>query len=167
MPLHGEDISDEPKRALLAGDLSRMIAARAIPTTPVVRHFLLQTIVQATYGRRYETRLRRVCLDTGFIHLDEFPDIVPALRTHRRPPRDVTSFKFLAIVLVEDERVDEAIAVCERAVTFGFGDGTLAGYSGRLERLRRKAVQLRSPSTEVRQHGVRRLLKSAPTALKR
>lgn len=97
----------EPDEAYLAwesGDLNRMLAARALRTNPIDRHFLLQRIVQETYRRRSDPEMRRLCIETGLVHLQEFSAIAPALRTDfgGEVPQ-VPSFKWLATALAEEE----------------------------------------------------------------
>jgi hypothetical protein len=50
-----------------------------------------------------------------------------------------------ANLLEERERWDEAATVLERAVTLGISDRTARGFTGRLERLRRKAKRAATP----------------------
>lgn len=72
----------------------------------------------------------------------ERPAIAPALRAEMGGvlPR-VATFAHLATVLAEDGAVAEAIAVCETAKLHGLHDGTQADYSGRIERIRKRAAR--------------------------
>jgi hypothetical protein len=129
--------ADEAFEAWMSGDLERMLAARSVKTNPVDRHFLLQSIVKETYRRRSEPQMRRLCIETGMMHLAEFQDIAPALRLDMgdKLPR-VPSFAWLATALADGGQLDEAAAVCERATQLGADDGTKGGYPGRAGRLR-------------------------------
>jgi tetratricopeptide (TPR) repeat protein len=59
--------------------------------------------------------------------LEEF-DVVPR----------IPSFKRLAIIYETDERYDEAISVCDRALELELDDGTKGGFEGRRDRIQRK-----------------------------
>ena len=108
--------ADEVFAAWMSNDLRRMLAARSIRTNPVDRHFLLQGIVKETYKRRSEPRMRQLCIETGLVHLDEFPKLALGLRKDMggELPR-VPSFAKLAKALAEEGKLDEAIRVCETA----------------------------------------------------
>ena len=131
--------ADEVFEAWTSGDLRRMLAARALPTNPIDRHFLLQGIVQEAYRRRVDPEMRRICIETGLIHLEEFGSIAPALQKDMGGslPR-VPSFAWLATAMAEAGCVEDAIRVCEEAARCGADDGTQRGYRGRGERLRTK-----------------------------
>ena len=131
--------ADEVFEAWMSNDLRRMLAARSINTNAVDRHFVLQSIVKEAYKRRHEPKMRQLCIETGFVHLDEFPTLAPGLRKDMGGtlPR-VPSFAKLATALAEDGRVDEAIQVCQTAADLGLEDGTKAGYAGRAQRLVKK-----------------------------
>lgn len=116
-----------------------MLAARSVPTNPIDRHFLLQGIVQHTYRRRRDPQMRRLCIDTGMMHLKEFAGIAPVLSEDCGGSLPcVPSFAWLATVLAEEGMVDEAIQVCESAARLGLDDGTKGGYLGRAQRLAKK-----------------------------
>lgn len=139
---NGEHIpADEAFEAWTSQDLGRMLAARSKPTHPVDRHFLLMGIVRLAYSRRDEPEMRRLCLETGAQHLAEFDAIAPVLAADMGGtlPR-VPTFAHLATLLAEDGRFDEAVAVCERAITFGLRDGTKGDYPARIARIRKAAA---------------------------
>jgi len=131
--------ADEAFEAWTSGDLRRMLAARSLPTNPIDRHFLLQGIVKEAYRRRVDPEMRRICIETGLMHLEEFGTIAPALQKDMGGslPR-VPSFAWLATAMAEAGRVEDAVRVCEEAARFGADDGTQSGYRGRGERLRTK-----------------------------
>jgi hypothetical protein len=134
--------ADEAFFAWTSGDLDRMVSALAVRTNPIDRHFLLMGIVAATYKKRKDPLARRTCIDVGHMHVAEFPAIAPALRADMGGvlPR-VATFAHLATVLAEDGALAEAIAVCEAAIRHGLHDGTQADYSGRIERMRKRAAR--------------------------
>jgi len=51
----------------------------------------------------------------------------------------VPMFVQLAMVLTEDGDYDSAVHVCEKALAWGFDDGTKTGFAGRIDRIRKKA----------------------------
>jgi hypothetical protein len=53
-------------------------------------------------------------------------------------PEQVETFKMLAIVMGEDERYDEAVDICKKALSLGLEDGTNTGFEGRIARLEKK-----------------------------
>ncbi len=131
--------ADEAFEAWMSGDLARMLAARAVRTNPIDRHFLLQGIVKETYRLRSDPSMRNLCIETGMTHLSEFLQIGPALAADMggRLPR-VPSFAWLSTALAEVGQVREAVDVCERAERFGLEDGTKGGYRGRADKLRKR-----------------------------
>lgn len=50
----------------------------------------------------------------------------------------IPSFKRLAIIYERQERYEDALAVCNRALDIGTTDGTKSGFEGREERIRNK-----------------------------
>lgn len=85
--------------------------------------------------------MRRLCIETGKMHLTEFPGIGPALRIHMEGTLPhVPSFGWLATALAEAGRIEEALEVCEVAARLGLEDGTKGGYAGRAARLRAQKV---------------------------
>ena len=131
--------ADEVFEAWTSGDLNKMLAALPKRTNPIDRHFLLQGIVQATYRRRSDQRMRQICKDVGRQHIAEFKDIAPALKTDMGGmlPRVVT-FQHVATVFAEDREYEEAIKVCETAIAFGLFDGTKGGFNRRMARISKK-----------------------------
>lgn len=134
--------ADEVFHAWLSADLPRMLAARALKSNPIDRHFLLQGIVKTTYATRADPKMRKLCIEAGRTHLGELASTVKALKAHFQGelPR-VPAEAWLATALAEIGKVDEAVAVCEAAAGFGLFDGTKAGYLGRAERLGKKRSQ--------------------------
>jgi hypothetical protein len=135
--------ADEVFHAWMSADLPRMLAARALKSNPIDRHFLLQGIVKATYATRSDSKMRQLCIESGRAHLGELATIVRALKAEFQGelPR-VPAEAWLATALAEIGKIDEAVTVCETAASLGIFDGTKAGYLGRAERLRKKRSQL-------------------------
>lgn len=139
--------ADEAFEAWTSADLPRMLAARSVQTNSIDRHFLLQGIVKETYRRRNNPEMRRLCIETGKMHLAEFPGIGLALRVDMGGMLPhVPSFGWLATALAEAGRIEEALDACEAAARLGLEDGTKGGYAGRAARLRARKV---TPNRDV------------------
>ena len=130
---------DDVFRAYTSGDLSQMLKAVSIKTNPIDRHFLLQLIVDATYKLRKEEKYRKLCIEYAIRHLQEFPDIAPALKEEDGTLPHVTTFQKDATVLTENGEYDKAISICEKAIEYGLHDYTKSGFEGRIERIKKKA----------------------------
>lgn len=130
---------DEVFEAWMSADLDKMLAVIEKPTNPIDRHFLLLGIVQATYKRRKEPELRKLCKGIARKHIAEFKDIAPALKLDMGGmiPR-VPTFQYFATLLVEDGDSQSAIEVCEAALGYGLNDGTKGGFQGRIEKIKKK-----------------------------
>ncbi|MFX1538519.1 MAG: hypothetical protein ACFFDI_30375 [Promethearchaeota archaeon] len=124
--------------AWTSGELSKMLDQLDKKTTLVDRHFLLMNIVGATYKGRDDSEMRSLCKKIAQMHIDEFPKIKPALKRSLGILPHVPIFQQYATVLAEDQKYDEAIAVCEKAIKFGLSDGTKGDYKGRIERINKK-----------------------------
>lgn len=131
-------MGDEVDDAIYSNDLPRMLRALEYPADPVARHFLLQHIVEHTYKLRHDDpNMRELCERVGRQHLSEFGAIATAFKAEPGGlPPVVPSFRALATVLAENCNYDDAVKVCETAVSFGAGDGTASGFQGRIERIR-------------------------------
>jgi len=123
---------DDAFRAWTSGDLDQMLKAVSTKTNPIDRHFLLQSIVNATYKLRKEEQYRKLCIEYAEKHLQEFPSIVPALKEEMGGTLPhVTTFQYYATVLTE--------SICEKALEYGLHDNTKSGFEGRIERIKKKA----------------------------
>ena len=131
---------DEAFRAWTSGDLTEMLKAVKTKTNPIDRHFLLQSIVDATYKLRKEDKYRQLCIEFAEKHLQEFPNIAPALKADMEGalPR-ITTFQNYATVLTENGNFEKAIHICELALKYGLHDGTKSGYEGRISRIKKIA----------------------------
>lgn len=121
------------------GNLDEILSVINEETNPIDRHFLLQRIVKETYSDREDPKMRNLCRRVAQHHLDEFPEIAPALKKDMGGtlPR-VSTFQHYATVLTEDGEFERAVEVCQQAMDFGLHDGTKTGFEGRIERIRRK-----------------------------
>tara|TARA_R110002111_G_scaffold256979_4_gene324804 strand:+ start:8009 stop:8530 length:522 start_codon:yes stop_codon:yes gene_type:complete len=133
---------DEVFKAWTSGDLSKMLGALNSKTNLIDRHFLLQSIVTATYKLRKNSSKREICIKISEVHIQEFSKIAPALQKDMggQLPR-ISTFQQYATVLTEDGNYEKAISVCEKALEYGVHDGTKSGFEGRIARIRKKVVQ--------------------------
>ena len=129
--------------AMGSDDLDMMLRALDIPGYTPERHFILGSIVSVTYTMRDEDPdMRTLCEAIAWKHVEEFPRLARALKTNSRTnkgkpalPR-VPTFQYLATILAEKGEYDQAVAVCQKAISFGLSDGTKSGYEGRIKRIR-------------------------------
>ena len=131
---------DDAFRAWTSGDLNQMLKAVESKTNPIDRHFLLQSIVDASYKLRKNDKYRQMCLEYAEKHLQELQGIVPALKEDMGGtlPR-ISTFQNYATVLTENSEYNKAISICEEALRLGLHDNTKSGFEGRIERIRKKA----------------------------
>ncbi len=134
--------ADEVFFAWTSGELARMLAARAMQTHPIDRHHLLSGIASTAYAQRERPEMRRLFLETAQQHVAEFATLAPVMAADfgGRLPR-VPTFASLATVLAEDGKFEEAIAVCEKALSFGLHDGTKGDFPARIARIRKAALK--------------------------
>ena len=135
--------ADEAFNAWTSGDFATMVQALEIPTNPIDRHFLLLSIVEKAYKERGDPSMRSLFLKHAQQHVDEFPGLVTPLKQEfdGQLPR-VPTFQYLATVHTEDGRFDEAIEICECALTFDLHDGTESGFEGRIQRIQKKKIKV-------------------------
>ena len=133
--------ADKVFLAWTSGDLSKMVAALNQKTNPIDRHYLLlNTVEQAYKQRKANPDMRALCIRVSKVHIQEFGELSRALQksTNGLLPR-VPTFQYYATVLVEAGEFDQAIDVCQMALSFNLGDGTQSGFKGRIERIKNKA----------------------------
>ena len=136
-------IADEVFHAWTSNDMPRMLAALNIPTHPIDRHFLLQSIVSQAYKEREDPRMRSVAEEVAWKHVSEFEALAIALRREFGDrlegglPR-VPTFQYLATLMLERRLFPKAIEVCEYAMQFGLSDGTKGGFASRIQKIRKQ-----------------------------
>jgi hypothetical protein len=114
-------------------------------SNPIDRHFLYGHILSMIYKKRNDNRMRMLYKRIATENISEFEIITGSLqrefrrvrRKYHRPTRDST-FERLAMMYAEDGEYDNAIAICEKAITYGLEDGTKHGFQGRIDRIRKK-----------------------------
>ena len=146
--------ADEVFEAWTSGDIDLMVRALNYKTNPVDRHFLLMNLCKQAYmARKRDPAMRDLACRVGFQHVEEFPSLVKPLRRDMGGflPR-VPTFQNLATLLTEDGKYEEAIAVCEAAITHELSDGTKGGFAERIQRIR-KTAQKRAPGRDSRFFG--------------
>lgn len=129
--------------AWTSGDIAQMRAALAKKANLVDRHFLLMSLVDQSYKHcKDDSELEKLCAEISEQHIQEFPEIKPALVKSLGGiiPR-VTTFQKYATLLTEQSNFDRAVEVCEMAISHGLHDGTKGGFEGRIERIKRKATK--------------------------
>lgn len=114
-----------------------MLKVVDVKTIPINRHHLLQTIVNHSYKLRDQDKYRDICLKYAEQHLKEFDEIMPILLKNDQPTR-VSTFQLYSTVLTEIGDFDNAIKVCEKAISYGLKDGTKGCYLGRIERIKKQ-----------------------------
>jgi hypothetical protein len=129
----------KPKKPRQSDDLNGLIDATKNPLEPIQRHRLLTKIIEKTYKHRTGVCMKKIFHRFALIHLDEFPDLAPELKTaHRGSLPHIPTFKLSAMVFEEEENYQAAMAICKMALEYGIDDGTKSGFSGRLKRLQKK-----------------------------
>jgi len=133
-------VVDDAFHAWTSGSLNQMIKASATKTNLINRHFLLLSIVQATYKLRKEEKYKKLCVQFSETHLEEFPNIIPVLRQQDKNGilPSVPTFQHFATILTENGEYNKAISVCEQALEYGLRDNTKSGFEGRIQRIKKK-----------------------------
>ena len=138
-PEQGSIGAERVEEALASRDLSTMEKALEEVADPIQRNLLLSRLVAAHYRRRSEPQHREAFHRVAYAQVEEAEDLLNALVSQGRPrPDHIDAFKMLAIALGEEGRYDEAIAICEKALSLGLEDGTKTGFKGRIARLKRQ-----------------------------
>jgi|GEM_PF-1481704 len=129
----GAEVPDEVKEPLLALEDEK---------DPVARHRLYQQITETSYRNRSDEGWRMICKTYSQRHIEEFADIkAPLAAGNGGALPHVTTFQNYATLLVEDAKFDQAIKVCEQALTFGLDDKTKSGFQGRIERIEKQKAK--------------------------
>jgi len=139
--------------AWTSGNLKRMLRALELRTNLIDRHFLLLSIVEQTYRLRSDPKMAADCARVSEIHLAEFQQIAPALKAEFDGVLpQVPTFQNYATLLTEQGDFGRAAWVCELALYYGLDDGTKSGFSGRIERIRKKQAK---PNKRIEQTPLR------------
>lgn len=133
--------TDQVFDAWTSQDLDMMKQALHKKTNPVDRHFLLMGIVDQTYKQRKDNdEARQLCASVAERHIEEFPEIKPALvKSLDGILPWVTTFQKYATLLTEQGDFQRAVEICEIAMSHGLHDGTKSDFEGRIDRIKKKA----------------------------
>jgi hypothetical protein len=132
-------LQERVAQASASDDVDAMATLLETVDDPVLRHSLFGQIVAAHYRRRSEQAHRDAFYRYAGQHIKEVPAALDAIeKTEDGRPDGVDSFKMMAIAMAEDQRYEEAIKVCETAMSLGLEDGTKTGFEGRIARLKKK-----------------------------
>lgn len=132
--------ADDSFTAWTSRNLDEMIKAAATGTTPIDRHFLLQTIVDETYKRRDDKKYRDLCIEYSEKHLKEFSETISSelIEDFNGDLPRILTFQYYSTLLTELGDFERAIKVCETAISYGLHDGTKSGFQGRIDRIKKK-----------------------------
>ncbi|TRW48774.1 hypothetical protein FM042_07260 [Aliidiomarina halalkaliphila] len=131
-----------PLGAEVPNELEQPIAALEHESDAVARHRLYQTIIDASYKNRKDSGARALCKTYSQRHVEEFDKIAkPLKKANGGKLPHVATFQNYANLLAEEGNFDEAIAVCEQAMTFGLDDKTKSGFAGRKARLEKQKAK--------------------------
>ncbi len=76
----------------------------------------------------------------------EHNELQSRIDNYQYPILSVPSFKRLAIIYEQQNKLNEAIEVCEKAISYSLDDGTKGGFEGRIEKLNRKITNPPAPA---------------------
>jgi|SRR5690554_1415104 len=140
-PVAAKAIKEEyaPVEPHMPEALAEQVNALANEKTPLARHRLLSQLTEATYKKRKDAQYRAACDYFSALHINEFDKIkAPLKKSNGGKLPQVMTFQNYANLLLEDERYDDAVKVCEKAIKFGLDDKTQTGFNGRIERIQAK-----------------------------
>ena len=113
------------------GTLNDWVTIAKTSLSPDNFQIVYNKIIKLTYPRRKESKMRIIFISHANKYVDTF--------RIKSPDDTVTEniYKCLAIVLQEDQKFEEALGLCRKAIRLGLDDGTRTGYPGRIERLKK------------------------------
>ena len=106
-------------------------------------HFVFNTWIELTYKQRENPHYLNLCIEYCEKDIEIFQEFRAAY-LKQYPTHDrvldirLPSFKQLTIVYEKQGNIDEAIKLCELAISYNLKDSTKGGYKGRLEKLLKK-----------------------------
>ena len=130
--------TDERYDASMSGDFNRMLKHLYEKGDPIDTHFLYLNLIRSLYSRRKEPDARTLFKKLAIEHIEKFDIIRGPLLKDMGVLSQVLTFQYLATVYTEDNEYEKAIAVCEKAFSFGLNDGTKSSYEGRINRIKKK-----------------------------
>jgi hypothetical protein len=134
-----ETIKEKVRQTLASGDLDKMTVILEETYDPILRDMLFNQIVPTFYRQRHEQNSKEAFYHFAGKHIEETAAILKALdNSQKGRPARIETFKMMAIALGEDECFDEAINICNIALSLGLEDGTKTGFEGRITRYEKK-----------------------------
>ncbi|NIK12833.1 hypothetical protein [Alkalibacillus almallahensis] len=116
--------------------------------TIIRKHFLLNMMIDYYYGLRYsDDDALDDCIELCKESIRLAPDVLEEMKyehyeilehTNEFVPPSIPSFKRLSIIFENQERYQEAIEICDIALSLQLKDGTKGGFEGRRKRLEKK-----------------------------
>ena len=105
---------------------------------PVDLHFAYNYLIKLYYKLRDEDDYLEECINYCEKDIKLFEEKLKDEPFFKENEPRVHSFKRLAIIYKKQERYEDAIEVCKKAIKYDMSDGTKSGFKGRLERLEGK-----------------------------
>ena len=137
---------DQVEEAVISGNAEYMIQTLEKTDDPILRNMLLGQIVAEYYRQRSDADSKAEFYRYAQMHVEEIPGVLDALEANgQERPDSIETMKMIAIAMEQDGRLDEAVEICEKALSFGLQNGTKTGFEGRISRINRK----REVETEV------------------
>ena len=129
----------EVTEAITANDLERMQRLLLQSADPLLRHALMTRMVALAHKGRKDESMRRLLKETARQYVMDFDRIGPQLQIQEQEIKDrAPVFKWLAIVLEEEQAYEELLTLCHTALDWKLEDGTKTGFQGRIQRIERK-----------------------------
>lgn len=128
-------------------------AYRMTASSVIDRHFLYNKMIDYYYGlREQKPDALDLCIKYCKESIKHTPEFLQSEKEEFRkyhgdkigheyiPPR-IPAFQRLAIIYENENKYDEAIKICEIALSLNLKDGTKGGFEGRLVRLTKKLAK--------------------------
>lgn len=111
---------------------------------PIGLHFTYNQLIELYYKQRdkWDNALEK-CIDTCWKDINKMDDIIREFKKDQlykdygSLPR-MPSFQRLAIIYEKQGKIEEAITVCDKAITYKLTDKTKGGFEGRKKKLEKK-----------------------------
>ena len=111
-------------------------------------HYCYNSWIELTYKQRENPHYLNLCIEYCKKDIDMFPAFKkayaqenPALLKDGILLIRLPSFQQLAIIYEKQGEFQQAIEICEMAISYGLSDSTKGGFEGRLEKLRKKQMK--------------------------
>ncbi len=135
----GISAKERVQQALMSGNVDYMISALDKTQDPILRDALLGQIIAEYYRERSDTDAKEAFYRYAHQHVEEIPNMLAELEKNgQERPERIETLRMIAIAMEQDGRYDEAIGMCEKALSFGLQNGTKTGFEGRIDRIARK-----------------------------